>query len=90
MRNLLLTATAVAALALASGSAFAIGSGNLAPEASPYAILAPVTTEPGAPDLGRVAHEGRAAFTNDRAAPATVAPWAVQTPEATTYYSRGR
>jgi hypothetical protein len=88
MRNLILTATTVAALVLGSASAFAIGGGNIAPEASPYALLAPQTL--GAPAFGGGLYEGRSAFVGEQAAPAAVAPWAVQTPEDRTYYSRGR
>jgi hypothetical protein len=88
MRNVIFTAATVAALVLGSASAFAIGGGNIAPEASPYALLAPQTL--GAPELGGRLNEGRSAFVGEQAAPAVVAPWAVQTPEDSTYYSRGR
>ena len=70
MRNFLLTAAAAAALAFSSSGAFAVGGGNLAPEASPYAVLAPQTLD--GPGFGRAPYEGRAAFVGEQAAPAAV------------------
>ena len=56
MRKIILFGAA-AALSLGSAGAYAMGGGNIAPEASPYALIAPQTLEPS---LG----EGRSAYTS--------------------------
>jgi hypothetical protein len=55
MRKIILLGAAAAALSLGSISAFAMGGGNVSPEASPYAILAPQTLGPSWTDEGRAA-----------------------------------
>jgi hypothetical protein len=87
MRKIILLGTTAVALALGAANAYAQGGGNLSPEASPYAILAPQTLAPS------VMSEGRAALTggdpsfwsgqSDMAAP-------LAAPEERNYYSRGR
>jgi hypothetical protein len=96
MRNTLLLATTAALVGLTAINAYAYG--NLAPQASPYALIAPQTVEP-VPMT-----EGRSAYTNGD--PGFLAIFGVQpnfgaqlghanhapvvTPEDNTYYSRGR
>ena len=46
MRKIILFGAATAFLSLGAVGAFAMGGGNLAPEESPYAILAPQTLGP--------------------------------------------
>jgi hypothetical protein len=46
MRKTLLLGTTVVVLALGSASAYAMGGGNVSPEASPYAILEPQSVAP--------------------------------------------
>jgi hypothetical protein len=62
----ILVAAAAACLALGAGQAGAMGSGgassgDLAPSASPYAILAPITVERTPGGEGRAAYEGYSA-----------------------------
>jgi hypothetical protein len=57
MRNVLLFGATAVILALGAADAFAVGGGDLSPEQSPYALLAPQTV-PYAP-----MSEGRSAYT---------------------------
>ena len=89
-KTLLLGATAVV-LALASASAYAMGGGNISPEASPYAILEPQTLAPSTMTEGRAAYTGGDAggwFGFRAQPPSSAAP--AMTPEERNYYSRGR
>jgi hypothetical protein len=60
MHKSILVAAATACLALGAGQAGAMGSSSadLAPSASPYAILAPITVERTQGGEGRAAYEG--------------------------------
>jgi hypothetical protein len=84
MRKIILLG-AVAALTLGSASAYAMGSGNVAPEASPYALIAPQTL---APALG----EGRSAYTSPNGyfgeQPGNSAPAVEQSPTTHRHYRR--
>jgi hypothetical protein len=57
MHKMIVRGTIASCLTLAATGAFAFGGGNLSPEASPYAILAPQTVMP------EMTFEGRSAFT---------------------------
>jgi hypothetical protein len=86
MRNIILTGAAAVVLSLGAASAFAMGGGNLSPEASPYAVIAPQTLAP------QGTHEGRAAYESFQSlsAPQPAYETPAATPEDRTYFSRGR
>jgi hypothetical protein len=67
MRKIILVGAA-AALSLGSVSAYAMGGGNIAPEASPYALIAPQTLEPA------FGGEGRAVYTSPEGQSGYAAP----------------
>jgi hypothetical protein len=58
MRNTILLGTTAVLFALGGANAYAMGggSGNVSPEASPYALLAPQTVQPYATTEGRAAY----------------------------------
>ena len=58
MRKIILFGAATAFLSLGAVGAYAMGGGNLAPEESPYAILAPQTLGPSWGNEGRSAYTG--------------------------------
>jgi hypothetical protein len=87
MRNIVLLGTTAVVLTLGAANAYAMGGGNVSPEASPYAILEPQSVAPS------VMGEGRAALTGGDPSfwfgqSETAAPLA--TPEERNYFSRGR
>lgn len=87
MRNITLLALAAAAVVLGGADAFAMGGGNLSPEQSPYALIAPQTLQQS--PVG----EGRAAYTGGDpgySAGYGAQPVYVEPPEERNYYSRGR
>jgi hypothetical protein len=93
MRKTLLLGTTAVVLALVSASAYAMGGGNVSPEASPYAILEPQTLAPSTMTEGRAAYTGSDAggWFGFGAQPSYAAPAApAMTPEERNYYSRGR
>jgi hypothetical protein len=59
MRKIIFLGTTAVALAFGAANALAMGGGDLSPEQSPYALIAPQTLQQ--PPIG----EGRAAFTGD-------------------------
>jgi hypothetical protein len=61
MRKIILFGAA-AAVSLGSASAYAMGGGNIAPEASPYALIAPQTLEPAFGGEGRAVYTGPNAY----------------------------
>ena len=61
MRKIILVGAA-AALSFGSVSAYAMGGGNIAPEASPYALIAPRTLEPSFGGEGRAVYTGPNAY----------------------------
>ena len=91
MRKFVLFGATAVVLALGVAHASAMGSGNLSPEASPYAILEPQTVAPSGIGEGRAAYTG--GETGDKsgfdAARFGYGP-TVTRPEDDTYYSRGR
>jgi hypothetical protein len=87
MRKILLLGTTGVVLTLGAANAYAMGGGNLSPEASPYAILEPQSV------ASSITSEGRAALTGGDPSfwvgqSETAAPLA--TPEERNYFSRGR
>ena len=93
MRKFLLFGAATIALALgAANAAHAMGGGNLSPEASPYALIAPQTLQPSPMT------EGRSVYTDPDqdytstygVQPGYGAPQTFTAPEERNYYSRGR
>lgn len=94
MRTTLLLGTTAVVLALASANAYAMGGGNVSPQASPYAILEPQTLAPSTMTEGRAAYTGGGAggwFGFRAQQPSYTAPAApAMTPEERNYYSRGR
>jgi hypothetical protein len=58
MRNIILFGATAAFLSLGAVDAYAMGGGNLAPEESPYAILAPQTLGPSWGNEGRSVYTG--------------------------------
>ncbi|WP_158816534.1 hypothetical protein [Methylocapsa sp. S129] len=92
MRNIMLFGAAAIALTLSAASASAMGGGNLSPEQSPYAVIAPQTLQQSP------MQEGRSAYTGDDSGysssygvqPGYDAPQTLTTPEDRNYYSRGR
>ena len=91
MRKIVLFGATAIVLTLGAADASAMGSGNLSPQASPYAILEPQTAPPSAIDEGRAAYIGgemgdKSGFDAARAGYGPT----VTRPEDETYYSRGR
>jgi len=88
MRNTILFGTTAVLLALGGANAFAMGGGgNLSPEQSPYALLAPQSTPYATTTEGRAAYEG---FNGGRGYGYGVPVAPAPAPEDNTYYSRGR
>ena len=58
MRKIILFGATTAFLSLGAVGAYAMGGGNLAPEESPYAILAPQTLGPSWGNEGRSVYTG--------------------------------
>jgi hypothetical protein len=58
MRKIIFLGTTAVALAYGSVNAFAMGGGDLSPEQSPYALLAPQTVQQPPMDEGRAAYTG--------------------------------
>lgn len=85
MRKTLFFATTAVALAFGAAHAFAMGGGNLSPEQSPYALIAPPTTQFSQMSEGRAAYTGPDAGYSSTYGVQPVAP-----PEDRNYYSRGR
>lgn len=61
MRKIILLGAA-AVLSLGSAGAYAMGGGNIAPEASPYALIAPQTVGPSFGGEGRAVYTGPNAY----------------------------
>ncbi len=85
MHYVFLAGAVAAAIALGSVSAFALENHNLYPDSSPYSVLTPDSAFSPAPYQGGM-REGRAAFVGDNRG----ATPSIETPEQSTYYSRGR
>ena len=91
MRKILLLGTTAVVLAFGSASAFAMGGGNISPEASPYAIMEPQTLAPSTMTEGRAADTGSDAggwFGFRAQQPPNAVP--ALTPEERNDYSQGR
>jgi hypothetical protein len=86
MRKIMLFGATAIALALGAANAYAIGGGNLSPEQSPYALIAPQT-------LQSPLSEGRAVYTGGDSGFSSsygAQPEPLVTPEQRNVYSRGR
>jgi hypothetical protein len=59
MRKIMLFGATAVALTFAAGSAYAMGGGDLSPEQSPYALLAPQTLQSSPTSEGRSAYTSR-------------------------------
>ena len=90
MRKIILFGATAAALALGAASAYAAGGGNLSPEASPYAVIAPQTTLQSPMSEGRAAYTGADAGYGYGGQSDDDAPRSPARPEDQNYYSRGR
>jgi hypothetical protein len=58
MRKIILLGATAVVLSLGAVNAYAMGGGNLSPEQSPYALLAPQTLAPTGTSEGRAAYTG--------------------------------
>jgi hypothetical protein len=61
MRKIILFGATAIALTFGAASAYAMGGGDLTPEQSPYALLAPQTLQQSPMSEGRSAYTGRGA-----------------------------
>ena len=59
MRKIILFGATAVALTLGAANAYAMGGGDLSPEQSPYALLAPQTLHQSPTSEGRSAYPGR-------------------------------
>jgi hypothetical protein len=59
MRKIMLLGATAVALTLGAANAYAMGGGDLSPEQSPYALLAPQTLHQSPTSEGRSAYPGR-------------------------------
>jgi hypothetical protein len=75
MRKIILFGAASLVLSLGAVNAYAMGGGNLSPEASPYAIIAPQTLGPSWTNEGRAVYTGHdGGYGNYGAQPGYAAP----------------
>jgi hypothetical protein len=74
MRKIILFSATAAAVSLGAVNAYAMGGGNLAPEESPYAILAPQTIGPSWMNEGRSVYTGPDVDSGAQTAPAIENP----------------
>jgi hypothetical protein len=59
MRKIMLFAATAVALTFSAANAYAVGGGDLSPEQSPYALLAPQTLQASPMNEGRSAYPAR-------------------------------